>query len=155
MRGIFYFAYGRNINKDIIKERGIKSEDDFNGYLRGYELVFTKPKKDGTAAATIKKVYYKKYIVEGVVYRLFSKEELAKLDKIERGYRKEKVDVYIKFLNKEIEAITYVARENDYRLRPSMEYLEDIINGARDRGLYRTLEIAEGLKNINIFKERR
>ncbi|ABU60262.1 gamma-glutamylcyclotransferase family protein [Roseiflexus castenholzii] len=135
----WYFAYGSNLSKEQMEERIGSSREARVAWLTGYRLVFNKrSKKDGTGKANI--VPAAGATVWGVVYRC-SYDDLQKMDKCEgvKGghYQRHAIRVQLDS-GEELDAVTYVAGERFLAaesLKPSTEYLETIITGARQHRL--------------------
>jgi gamma-glutamylcyclotransferase len=100
--------------------------------LANYRLVFNM--QDGTREV-FANIMPGRDGVTGVVYRL-TQEALERMDRYEQGYLRERVHVTIR--NGELmEAVTYVADLANvvHGGRPSVEYLQRILRGARQHGL--------------------
>jgi cation transport regulator ChaC len=105
--------------------------------LQGYRVEFNKRGRDGTGKANI--VPDEASTVWGVVYEC-SPNELEKLDRyegVDSGHYVRKAVVVQLENGEQIDAITYVAGERFIgdSLRPSPEYLQTILDGAREHGL--------------------
>lgn len=132
-----YFAYGSNMDRARLEARigdvlrsGVARLDD-------HELRFNKRSKDGTGKANV--VQRIGSFVEGGVYEV-SDEQLAVLDKFEKGYHRVTIAVS---RNKAPEMmVTYIAdaAEVDDSLTPSAEYLQFIRRGAEAFGLSRAYQ---------------
>ncbi|MBS3817502.1 MAG: gamma-glutamylcyclotransferase [Candidatus Thermoplasmatota archaeon] len=141
-----YFAYGSNLNPDQMEERGIKVVGTKNANLPGWRLAFTiySESWEGGVADIIPRPGKK---VEGVVYTI-DEESLENLDRyegrqvlndMERGmYRRQYIPVKVNEKWKTV--LTYVVNrtvehKRQVDLKPSREYLNTIILGARKHGL--------------------
>lgn len=104
--------------------------------LRDYRLVFTRRSiKWQAGVADI--IPVKGFSIFGVLYELPEKE-LAALDKKE-GYGKayDRIKITIKTNKQEYEAFTYtVTIKADREIAPSQEYIDTIIEGAKENELY-------------------
>lgn len=120
--------------------------------LTGYRLAFNKRSNDGTSKANI--VPAAGATVWGVVYRC-SHDDLQKIDQyegVEGGhYQRHAIRVQLDS-GEERDAVTYVAGERSLAaesLKPSTEYLEKILTGARQHRLpddyIRSIEALAGL----------
>jgi gamma-glutamylcyclotransferase len=131
----WYFAYGSNLAMDQVVERagsGHQGDDPPQiARLADYRVVFNM--REGLEVFA--NIMPGGDCVVGVLYRL-THDALDRMDLHEQGYRRERVHVSLQ--NGElIEAITYMAHpvtEVDGG-RPSLEYLQIIVRGARQHGL--------------------
>lgn len=133
---VWYFAYGSNLLGDQMIERtgatGHVEHPPRIARLAGYRLVFQSLEDRGPAFANI---HSSDDEVHGVVYRC-NQVHLSTLDQYESGY--ERLTISVSDLQGEVlEAVAYIvspalpARFS----RPSDEYLERIVTGARQHGL--------------------
>lgn len=132
----WYFAYGSNLSLEQMiarlggsrpVERGCKI-----AHLANYRLVFQYLESPGPAFANIVSPGAG---VFGVVYRC-SPADLARLDHFECGYERRPIAVTDR-QGESMSAVAYVvqsAQAADFG-RPSAEYLDRIIRGARHHGL--------------------
>jgi gamma-glutamylcyclotransferase (GGCT)/AIG2-like uncharacterized protein YtfP len=131
----WYFAYGSNLCiNQVVARTGSGHQGDEPpriARLADYHLVFN----TGDDLGVYANIMPGGDGVIGVVYRL-TNEALDQMDIHEEGYRRERVLVSLQ--NGEvIEAITYMANPTtlvDGR-KPSLEYLQTIVQGARRHGL--------------------
>jgi gamma-glutamylcyclotransferase (GGCT)/AIG2-like uncharacterized protein YtfP len=136
----WYFAYGSNLDTAQMVERigpFIRRREARRAWLDGYRLAFNKKGLDGTGRANI--VPDPAGTVWGVVY-LTTPEDLSKMDQYEgvpSGHYQRKT-VRVRFEDGvELDAVTYVASSAfvDNSLRPSYDYLQAILKGAREHKL--------------------
>ena len=145
---VWYFAYGANLNKELMRKRVGEWKDCKRGVLEGYRLsfgVFSKSWRGGVAnivEESNSKVY-------GAVY-LLDEEQLKVLDRYEgvpNIYLRRKV--IVKTDDGEVEAVTYVAANPRQFVKPSAEYLAMMQKGLKQHGygdevLKEVKRIAEG-----------
>lgn len=130
---IYYFAYGANLSKDIMRKRVGDWKEVKRAVLDGYRLcfgVYSKSWKGG--AADIRECEGGR--VYGAVY-LISEEQLSMLDRCEgvpSVYMRRKVKVRTE--DGELDAVTYVAANPKDYVRPSQEYLANVLKGLRQHG---------------------
>ena len=154
---IEYFAYGSNLSKEQMKDRGITVKNTKIAELPGWKLAFT-IYSDTWKGGVGDIVPDPEKKVEGVVYTI-PKENLKNLDlyegrkvknNVEVGmYRRQYLPIKIKDRWKTV--LTYLVNRNiEYKskidLKPSREYLETIISGAEEHGLSK--DYLNLLKNI-------
>ncbi|MFW5946620.1 MAG: gamma-glutamylcyclotransferase family protein [Candidatus Natronoplasma sp.] len=153
-----YFAYGSNLNKEQMKERGIVIKDTAIAELPGWRLAFTIYSNtwNGGVGDIIPDPKKK---VEGIVYTI-SYDNLKSLD-IYEG-RKVEDDMEVGMYRRQYlpvkkadgwkTVLTYlvnrpIEHKSTADCKPSKDYLETIISGAEEHGL------SEGylkwLKNID------
>lgn len=140
---IAYLAYGSSMATRRFRERlnwldpqGAEALDETaptRAELPGYRLEFSKPDEAGVlglgfanltpdAAGT----------VEGVVYQL-TPQAVDFLERAEPGYARQTVKV--KIGGKDHDAVALIARSPRENLKPSRDYLNVLIAGAREHGL--------------------
>ena len=85
MNDHFYFAYGSNMDPARVAERGIVYSEIAAGRAPGYVLRFDKQSRtqDGAGHANI--AFARSGVVEGLLYRLESADEIVKMDPFERA----------------------------------------------------------------------
>jgi gamma-glutamylcyclotransferase len=133
---VWYFAYGSNLLADQMIERtgaiGHAEHPPRIARLAGYRLVFQALEERGPAFANIRGSDDE---VHGVVYRC-SPAHLSTLDVYESGYERLVISVSDQH-GEVLEAVAYiVSPAQPARFgRPSEEYLERIVTGARQHGL--------------------
>lgn len=124
-----YFAYGSNMDKERMIERGLNFTSRQFGKLDGYKLVFNKKSKQGMAANIEQSnIEY----IEGVLYD-FPDNELSNLDSKE-GYPNHYDRIQVVVLTSDgdsIEATTYIAKQDKIinGLSPKKEYLSHLLKG--------------------------
>ncbi len=100
-------------------------------FLEGWQMVFSKRGRDGSGKANL--VENLGAVTWGVLY-LLKGSELDLLDRIEIGY--ERMGVHVRQRDGTmIEAVTYVSQELTNDPRPSREYKEYVLSGAREHDL--------------------
>lgn len=132
----WYFAYGSNLCVEQMQRRTGPMEESEGlpriAHLPGYRLVFNMLGDDGRVYANIMQPGDG---VIGVLYRC-GEAALAALDVYEEGYDRRQVVLTLES-GETREAMAYVARPEctTNSGRPSAEYLEIILRGARRQGL--------------------
>ncbi|MEK7775229.1 MAG: gamma-glutamylcyclotransferase [Candidatus Zixiibacteriota bacterium] len=101
------------------------------GKLSCWRIAFNKRSKDGSAKANV--VEELKSTVWGVLYDI-SATDIANLDAWEPGYSRIAVAIVLDSGEK-FEAACYIAREVEEGLEPSRQYLDTILEGARENKL--------------------
>jgi len=131
---MLYFAYGSNMDFAQLQERVGDVKDGVVGILNGYELRFNKRSvKDEYGRANL--VAVSDAITEGVFFEL-TDEQFAEMDRREgKGYKRH--DVLVQIGSDAREAQTYFSTADFVAdgLYPSDEYLEHILEGARQHNL--------------------
>ncbi len=140
-----YFAYGSNLSKEQMKERGIDVEDTATAELPGWRLAFTIYSNawKGGVGDIIPDPENK---VEGIVYTI-PYDNLKNLDHYEGRKLEDDIEVGmyrrqylpVKMADGWKTVLTYlVNRAMEYKStvdhRPSKDYLEMIISGAKEHG---------------------
>lgn len=128
---IIYFAYGSNMSKERLKERGIEFEKYGIGYIKNMGFRLNKKSIDGSAKANIEKSEGER--VWGVLYRINSQSKEL-LDEIEHNYHTETVDVNLSE-SCSVKALTYVSDYTTEDQRATREYKEIIVQGAVENNL--------------------
>ncbi len=105
------------------------------GRLHDYELVFDKPGRDGTAKANVRPA--SGAVVHGVVWEIET-TAIAVLDRFEPGYERSRLEIRL-HESSILSAWTYVYSRDRVDVRPSREYLDHLIEGAREHALPRDL----------------
>ena len=132
-----YFAYGTNLNLEIVEKKGIRLFNRQAAILLDYELVFNKksirfhlPPEIGFANLQPNP----EAIVEGGIYDIDEKD-LPLLDKTERyPEHYKKLDIVVQVGDEgEISAFTYQAQKDkiDHNLIPSRNYINHILRARR------------------------
>jgi gamma-glutamylcyclotransferase len=126
---IRYFAYGSNMISGPLKNRAPSAEKMGIAELPGWRFAFNKRGRDGSAKANLFRSPADK--VWGVLFRI-SRSDLKRLDELERGYNRKKVQVSLG--NKVTTADTYISTRLTTAL-PSETYFALVIAGAREHHL--------------------
>lgn len=127
----FYFAYGSNMDEEVMKWRKVNYTDRFFGRLENYELVFQEFYKDGKRDGVFANIIPKKgSYVEGVIYE--TDETVEKLDKQEdypEEYLKEELSVDSE--RGAVDCLVYVGNPESVRDEeaPKKRYLAHLLNG--------------------------
>lgn len=128
----YYFAYGSNMNPLRMQARGLRVEEAMAARLPGYALCFNKRAHDhpGRAYANIR--HQPGGVVEGVLYRLTSGDEILKMDPFEGTpiyYSRERM--WVETAQGTIAAWLYVANPawRQEGLSPSVSYLSHLLAG--------------------------
>jgi gamma-glutamylcyclotransferase (GGCT)/AIG2-like uncharacterized protein YtfP len=144
----WYFAYGSNLFVDQKEERTGRIRRAVRCRLKGYRFAFNKKGSKGHVYANI--VPDAQAEVWGVVY-LCSPEALADMDRYEgvaNGHYEQITVTVEKDSDESVQAITYVAGQDFVcePSRPSEDYLDRIVSGARHHGLPQAyIELIEAL----------
>ena len=132
----WYFAYGSNLlSEQMVARTGpIRTGDEQPRIARlpNYHLAFNMRGDDGQFYANI--VTPGNGVI-GVAYRC-GPEVLEKLDRCERGYERQELEVFDD-RGVELRAVAYIGRPEQVTAegRPSAAYLQKIVIGAREHGL--------------------
>ncbi|MDQ6630530.1 MAG: gamma-glutamylcyclotransferase [Verrucomicrobiota bacterium] len=129
---VFYFAYGRNLNRQILKQRAGRWVWAQSAAVADFKVVFDKQGLDGTKANLSESPNTN---VWGVCYELDALEgELGfeNLKQSEAGYEIRDVLVSFPPIKEQFIAKTFIAIESVKSQRPSRDYLDDILTGAKD-----------------------
>jgi len=132
---MLYFAYGSNMSTARLVARAPSARLRGTATLRGYVLRFHKRGKDGTAKCDAFGTDGREDVVLGVLFDISDEADWAALDRAERGYRRDDVEVEC---GGELErAATYRALPDwiDANLLPSAKYRAYVAGGAREHGL--------------------
>ncbi|MDY0211227.1 MAG: gamma-glutamylcyclotransferase family protein [Acholeplasma sp.] len=124
-----YFAYGSNMDKKRMRDRGLNFTSREFGRLDGYKLMFNKKSQVGAAANIVPSI---NDYIEGVLYD-FPDNEIENLDNAE-GFPKHYDRIQVTVLNSEsvpIKATTYMAQSEyiEDGLKPNKEYLKHLLAG--------------------------
>jgi len=126
-----YFGYASNLKTSIVEERiGSKVQNYIYGRLQDYGFRFNKKNQDGSARANI--VFSESEDVFGIVYQIDQKLR-DKLLQTEPGY--ELIELLIETASGNVEAFTFISQSDDEGVHPSKEYLETILQGAKEHKL--------------------
>jgi hypothetical protein len=132
------------MNVDTMLRRGVLFNEQLRGKALNYERVFNKRTKKGMAAANLRTKENSE--TWGVLYTLTTPAGFVKLDGFEPGYRRIRITVNCPILTKNVEAITFQAVAPEEGFFPSSEYLQTMIDGARQHGLIRLAVDLEALR---------
>lgn len=148
--GIYYFAYGSNMDLERLIDRGITYKQREKAILKDYTLLFNK-KASGLYGATYANIQAKKGSeVEGILY-LIDERGLSILDRFEGfplHYKREKIQV-ITSNNEITEAIVYIAnKEWICKGKPTTEYLNHLLQG-KDLLSYEYLRKLQAVQTID------
>ena len=142
-----YFAFGSNMSRTRLKERGIIPTIIRSAWLDDYELVFNKKSKNNNQIGFANIEYKETSTVYGILYWI-TEEELKKLDKF-GGHP-------IHYIRKEIQvgtpfgdetAITYIAQNEwvDNSCKPTKQYIDFLIEGQK----FIPIDYVDKIKNMN------
>lgn len=149
---MYYFAYGNNMNFEILKEQGVEFLSRKKGILRGYRIIFNKKvKNEKYSYANIEQTENNKDIIEGILYEL-NDNEMKIIDNKEgfpTEYNKYRIDVETE--DGIIQAFVYIAHPEwvDNNLKPSKVYIENMLK-AKDIISTKYIKLIE---NIETFEE--
>lgn len=157
MENILYFAYGSNLDKKRMIERGCTFESVSKAILKDHVLVFDKKslKMPGITFANVQPK--KGSIVEGMLYTMGS-DKIKFLDKFE-GYPKHYGRELMKVTNDDVECDAYVyvaAKEWISEGVPSKEYMSHILAGKEylSPAYYKMLESQQTMnESISFFMD--
>ncbi len=133
-----YFAYGSNLGTMRLRDRGIAAKPAGPAQLHGHLLRFHKRSKDGSGKANALRTGRKDDVVWGVLFELTT-EDLSRLDGFEgRGKGYERVERLVMLADgSEVSCWVYLASADsiDDLLRPTVDYLRLVVDGAREHQL--------------------
>jgi len=125
---VINFAYGRNMDFNNLKERGVSFEFIGMGILENYELKFNKLalNKKGVGYANVVGSNGSK--VEGLLFSIDNIERLDKYEGFPNHYKKEILEIY--HSGTLVRAIVYVAVSNmiSNNLKPEKSYLSNLLS---------------------------
>ena len=125
---VWYFAYGSNLYVPQMQTRVGQCKKPKKAQLRGWRLVFNVASgRRGGGAANIVRTDKPDDVVYGVVYHL-SRQQLDVLTEYE-GVSPQ--DIEVESEGKEIEAKTYVFKQDKPPLKPAPSYIETIVRGLK------------------------
>jgi hypothetical protein len=101
------------------------------GRLHDHRLVFDKPGRDGTAKANVRPA--SGAIVHGVVWEIEA-AEITVLDRFEPGYERSRLEIRLDE-SATLSAWTYVYSRERVDSSPSRDYVDHLIEGAREHAL--------------------
>jgi len=125
-----YFAYGRNLSIDQMKNR---CRDNFveklgMGILKNYDIVFNKKSNDGTAKANIEES--DGTCIYGMIYEV-DHDGFKFLEEVEKGYNVLKLNVHDTKSKQEYKVSVFVSENIDKSLSPSRDYADEIIEALK------------------------
>ena len=136
---VHYFAYGSNMNPVRVAQRKLAILDSpLPGRLFNYELRFNKVSRLRPGAASANLAASFGNVVDGVLYRLASRDAIASMDVFERApedYTREVVFVHLASEqdfgpdSRVVIAWTYIARPSTISdaVRPTQEYIGHLL----------------------------
>lgn len=125
-----HFAYGSNMSTARLEKRIGPVRQRGIAKLEGHEIRFNKKSDDLSGKTNIGASQGS--VVWGVLYEL-TPPQLEKLAKIEKGYAEQEVSVHVGDMQSR--ARTFVAKKSTPGLRPTRDYLNHMIVGAREHQL--------------------
>jgi hypothetical protein len=137
-----YVVYGASMSREVFRQRMGWSDVEETYFselvrpqkclLKGYRLVFNKPIADAPGHGEANIEQDENETVEGVLYAI-PKISIDFLDRSAGGYIRKQVSVFVN--GSQIEAQIFVAETTQDGLTPSKEYMESILNGAKQHDL--------------------
>jgi cation transport regulator ChaC len=129
----YYFAYGSNMDEHKLKiKRDVDFYEKFSAKLDGWKLVFDKMASGKPRVAYSNISPKQNSCVEGIVYKIKSKDVIEKLD-IDEGWPEhyEKKYMSVKIAYGFLECLVYIANPNKIQkgLKPERKYLNQILAG--------------------------
>lgn len=137
---MLYFAYGANLDPEILAQRGVDFSRVCPGKVRDMRLVFHKPADDGTGKADLQD--HRGSVVEGFIYEV-PEESLANLDVyegVDRGHYRRQI-IKVQTFKGELDCVVYRAAKFKTGLKPHRDYLAALIRGAEAHGLSKEYQI--------------
>ena len=137
-RTSLYFAYGSNMDPQVMEARVPSAVSIGQGTLKGYRLVFTRPGIIYSGAVANIKRDAAADRVHGVLYRCNAEELEARLDfyeGVDDGEYKREVVLVTNAENSPVTATVYQALGKDFDGNPSRLYLERLVAGAEKHHL--------------------
>ena len=134
---ILYFAYGSDMNMNILKKLKVKFKVLEKARFFGGNLKFVKDEKTGKGKANISVAPDEDY-VEGILYIL---EEEKELDKMDRYTGRDKDYCLLRKILVHLEsgqpalALTYISKLGEIEAKPDKRYINHMIKGARKHNL--------------------
>ena len=129
---MWYFAYGSNMDKERMEERGVNFNERKYGFINGWRLAFNKVVSENSNKGYANIEKDDNGIVEGILYQI-EEDGLEILDNKEgvpNHYIKEKLEVWLENEEKVL-AYVYIANKDKVKdgLKPSKEYLSHLLKG--------------------------
>jgi gamma-glutamylcyclotransferase len=128
---LLYFAYGADIHPDVISERCPNYRFRFVAHLPEHKLVFPLTSPDwGGGVASVEPTQGE--TVWGVIYELSDAQmkALASVHATEGRDTRSKIEVMDRE-GKRHQAVTYRAKNNSVRHRPSRKFIDTVVAGSR------------------------
>lgn len=127
---ICYFAYGSNMCKEQMTNRGVSIHATVRCELSGYRFLYNKKSIYGSSKANIRKD--KGSVVHGICFSI-DPESFEKLKEFEKGY--DVVQVTVSDLEKNpLQAKTFISYYSCDE-EPNGEYVETIVKAAKEHKL--------------------
>ena len=127
----YYFGYASNLKTSILEQRiGDKIQNYVQGRLIDYGFRFNRKNADGSARANL--IASDSEDVFGVIYEVEEKYRDVLL-KTEPGYQLISISVETEQGN--VQALTFVSDADDEDIYPAKEYLNSILEGAKEHKL--------------------
>jgi hypothetical protein len=147
-----YFAYGSNMSTPRLRERARSRRPIGIAALPRHQLRFHKRRKDGAAKCDAFRTEDPADVVHGVLFEI-ANDDKAALDRAEglgHGYSDEEIEV-IREDGEIVRCRAYIASPEaiDASLRPTAEYKQFVVDGAREHGLPEDY-IARFITNVSI-----
>jgi gamma-glutamylcyclotransferase len=141
---MLYFAYGHNMDPDVLAQREVEFTRVCTGKVRDVRLVFHKPGADGTGKADLQD--HRGSSVEGVIYDV-PEASLVNLDVyegVDKGHYRRRL-MKVQTFKGELECVVYRAMKFKNGLKPSRAYLGALVRGAEFHKL--SAEYQQSLKS--------
>jgi cation transport regulator ChaC len=152
---LLYFAYGSNMLTKRLAGRTDDCRPLGRATLAGHRLSFHKRSKDGSGKANAFRTGDEGDHVIGVVFEIpaAGKPGLDRAEGLNKGYRQKSVRVLLDGIG-EVEAFAYTAEPSaiDECLKPTAEYREKVLAGAKEHGLPETY-VEEFIRSVEVLKQ--
>jgi cation transport regulator ChaC len=140
---IWYFAYGVNMNREVLESRGVQTSQSLKANVPGMRLAFEMVSlyRPGTGDATIRPLRCNEErvpVIWGVLHRIplaSLNEQLDHWEAVHLGHYQRREVEAVTCDGTRVKATTYAALHLNQCLRPSKEYLVTILAGAEAFGL--------------------
>ena len=132
---MYYFAYGSDLNKQLMLEHCPDSKPGFIAHLPNYKLVFVGWSRQSRGGLVSIRPFRGER-VPGAIYEV-SDRDLKRLDS-SQGYPGNYTRLNVTVFDEDgepIKAITYIKSGQSEEAQPSKEYLAPIQQGYRDWGI--------------------
>jgi hypothetical protein len=134
---VWYFAYGVNMNPQILKTRKVEPKFSIIARVPKMRLAFEMISlyRPGTGDATIRPLHYGEQVPEvwGVLHQIplsILDKQLDYWEAVDRGHYRRKEVKAVLVDNYTIRATTYEALHLNKTLKPAQQYLDTILAGA-------------------------